>query len=335
MEITFLGTSAAVPTRERNLPSIALLYNGDQILFDAGEDVQRRFEDLGLKFNAPLSIFISHMHGDHVIGLPGLLFRFTLIGRTTDVIIFGPPGLFSYLYLHRLVTGLRAPFLHEVYEIYLEEKLLRKYDFQGSSDQKPEEIPIKKNTLYDTSDYFVDAFPVCHSIITYGFRFQEKPRPGKFYPMIAKKLKIPRGHLWKEMQMGKTINYKGKSYNPEELGIIGPKRQGIIIAYSADTMLCEKLHPLANNADVFICEATYGNELKDLAEEKKHMTALQCAEIARDSNVGQLILTHISSRYTDENILLKEAQFIFPNTVIAHDMLRLTTTKNRILKLSQ
>lgn len=331
MEIVFLGTSAAVPTRQRNLPSIIFLYDGEQILFDAGEDAQRRFEDAGLKFNAPLSIFISHMHGDHVIGLPGLLFHFTLIGRTQEVKIWGPPGIFAYLYLHRIVTGLRAPFLSDIFEIHSHEGELLRYNYQGNPDQHPVKIPITKNEIFETPNYIIRAIPVCHSVPTTGFRFHEKARPGKFNPEIAEQHNIPQGHLWKKMQMGEVVNYKGKSYDPEELGIVGQKRPGIIIAYSGDTMICDELHLLAKDADFFICEATFGKELSELAKEKKHMTAFQGAEIARNSNVTQLILTHISSRYADEQLLadlLQEARSIFPNSIIAYDLLRISTSKD-------
>ena len=328
MEIIFLGTSAAVPTRQRNLPSVVLLYNGEQILFDAGEDVQRRYEDAGLKFNAPLSIFISHMHGDHVIGLPGLLFHFTLISRTQEVKIWGPPGIFSYLYLHRIVTGLRAPFLRDVFEINSQENHIIRYDFQGKPDQQPEKIMVTNNRVYETPNYTIDAIPMCHSVPTTGFRFHEKPRPGRFHPDIAQKHNIPQGNLWKKMQMGKTVEYKGIFYNPEELGIVGPKRPGYIISYSADTKLCGSLYELAKDSDVFICEATFGDELSDLADEKLHMTTSQSAEVAKSSNVSQLILTHISSRYPDEQILLNQATSIFPNSLIAKDLLRIFPSKD-------
>jgi len=329
MEIIFLGTSAAVPTRQRNLPSIMILYNGDQILFDAGEDVQRRFEDAGLKFNAPLMIFISHMHGDHVIGLPGLLFHFTLISRTQEVKIWGPPGIFAYLIVHRMITGLHAPFLKDIFEIHTQENKLYRYNFQENPSQQPVKVDIKENCIFETSEYSLSALPVCHSIPTHGFRFYEKPHPGKFNPEKAKDMKIPRGSLWKKMQIGETIQYKGKSYNPKELGIVGPQRSGIIISYSADTKFCEQLHVLAQNSDLFICEATYADELKDLAEQKSHMTASQCAEIAKSSNVTQLVLTHISSRYAEEEKLLREACSIFPNTMIAHDLMHIIPAKDK------
>jgi len=328
MEIVFLGTSAAVPTRQRNLSSFVLLYNGEQILFDAGEDVQRQFEDAGLKFNAPLSIFISHMHGDHIIGLPGLLFHFTLVSRTQEVKIWGPPGIFPYLYLHRMVTGLRAPFLKEVYEIHSEEKKMYLYDYQGKPDQKPEEISIENTKIHDTANYVINAIPMCHSVPTTGFKFLEKPRPGKFEPKIAESVGIPQGHLWKKMQMGEIVKYKDQTYNPEKLGIVGPKRPGIIISYSADTKICTALYSLAKESDVFICEATYGNDLKNLAEEKKHMTTIQGAQVAKESNVFQLVLTHISSRYSEVDNLLEEARSIFPNSLIAHDLMRLTPQKD-------
>jgi ribonuclease Z len=193
-------------------------------------------------------------------------------------------------------------------------------------NSQPEKIPITKNIIYETYDYTIQALPVCHSVPTTGFRFQEKPLPGRFNPEIASNLKIPQGHLWKKMQMGKTITYKGKTYDPQELGIVGPKRQGKIIAYSGDTKICKNLKKLALDADVLICEATFGDELHELAEEKYHLTACQAATLAKDCNVSQLILTHISTRYADEqdlSDLLKEARSIFPNSLIAYDLMKL------------
>ncbi|MHA1727783.1 MAG: ribonuclease Z [Promethearchaeota archaeon] len=337
MEIIFLGTSGAVPNKLRNLPSIAILYEGRQLLFDAGEDVQRRFEGASLKFNAPLTIFISHMHGDHIIGLPGLLFHFTLIQRTEEVTIYGPPGIYLYLLAHKLTVGLKPRFLKNIFEIHYDKNdknNLLKYDFQSEfnpGQQQTKEIEITDGIICETGDYKIKCIPVCHSVQTFGFKFIEKPRQGKFNPKRAEDIGIPMGRLWKKMQMEGPIEFKGKMVDPVLEGITGPKRDGIIISYSSDTKKCKALIDLAENSDVFICESTYREDLKELAEQKKHMTALQSAEIAVQANVHQLILTHISTRYSDEAdqlALLNEARSIFPNTILAYDLLRIDPRKN-------
>lgn len=333
MEIIFLGTSAAIPTKTRNLPSIAiLLQSGKQILFDAGEDVQRRFEET-LKFNQPLTIFISHMHGDHIIGLPGLLFHFGLIQRTRNIKIFGPQGIFAYLMVHKYTTGLGAPFLKDVFECDFKSNSLIKYDFQKTPDQIPERIPISNNIIYEDNEFSIKALPVQHSVPTMGFRLIEKPHPGKFDPKKATELNIPMGPLWKRMQEGKIVTLNGQKIDPLKEGIIGPPRPGTVIAYSGDTEKCKQLVELAKNSDVFICESTYMEDLKELAAEKKHMSIKQCAEVALEANAKSLILTHISARYSDlnEDIMLKDVKNIFPNITIAKDLLKINS-KNDFYK---
>jgi len=325
MELVFLGTSAAVPTKERNLPSIMILFDGDQIMFDAGEDVQRRFEDAKIKFNQSLNIFISHMHGDHVIGLPGLLFHFTLIQRTASVNIFGPPGIFAYLMTHKYITGLKAPFLNEIHEFHFNSDVVFKYDFQKNPDQAPQKRNMKDHVLYETEDYLIECAKMNHSVDTMGFKFVEKPRQGRFNVEKADELGIPRGRLWKKLQSGESITHDGKSIDPIKEGIIGPKRPGLSIAYSADTKYDEKIVEFVKDSDIFICEATYSQKLIDLATEKYHMTAEQAALIAKQASVKRLILTHISSRYAegvDEKDLEEEAKAIFSDTTIAKDLMR-------------
>ncbi|MBD3349999.1 MAG: MBL fold metallo-hydrolase, partial [Candidatus Lokiarchaeota archaeon] len=201
MDVIFLGTSGAIPTKNRNLPGIALLYKGKQILMDTGEDIQRQFEYSPLKFNSPLQILISHLHGDHIIGLPGLLFHFQLIHRDSEVEIYGPPGIFEYLMTHKKYVGLHARYLHNIYEFQENGYDLLKYNFQDSPDQMPKQISLKKEyQIIETESYCVKAVPVCHSIPTWGFKFIEKDRTGKFNPKRAKELKIPMGPLWRKMQ---------------------------------------------------------------------------------------------------------------------------------------
>lgn len=330
MELIFLGTSAAIPTKNRNLSSTAIVIDGEQVIFDVGEDIQRQFEKASLKFNAPTNIFISHLHGDHVIGLPGLLFHFSLNQRTSKMNIFGPKGIYFYLIAHKIVVGLKADFLEFIYEFQPNSSEVLKYNFQASPEQQPEIINLneKSNILYEGTSYSIELVSVNHSVPTWGFKLVEKDKPGKFNPERALELGIPRSSLWKQIQYmnpGEILKFKGQSIDPYAEGIIGPKKPGYIISYSGDSAPCENLEYLAKNSDVFICEATYGNDQEELARDKLHMTAKQCAIIAKNNSVKILILTHISSRYGDEKeieTLLSEAKAIFENTIIAFDLYR-------------
>jgi ribonuclease Z len=324
MELIILGSSAAIPVRERNLPSIALKYKNELILFDCGEDLQRRVIEAGLKFNKPLKILISHFHGDHIIGLPGLLFRFGLIERTAPVTIFGPRNLFLYLFVHRKILGLKANYPIKIVEIDNDNKKL--IEFEGlDSEISKRELNCEDNVIFDGKRYVLKYALVEHSVLTYAYSFVEKPRNGKFNPDRAEELGIPKSNLWKTLQEGDIIEYEGKSIDPIKEGIVGPKRPGRKVTYSGDTIPCEKLIELGRDSDVLIHEATFSKELSDLALEKKHSTSVDAANDAKKMNAKQLILTHISSRYQeDANQLLQEAKLIFPNTILAKDLMRIS-----------
>ncbi len=325
LEVVVLGSSAAIPIRDRNLPSIALkLDNGPEIiLFDCGEDVQRRFVDAGLKLNRPMYILITHFHGDHVNGLPGLLFRFSLTDRTAPLTIIGPRNLFLYLFLHKLTVGLHAQYPLTVIEIDHDNK--KKLIYEGLESELPiSENDIEGNKLVEKKKYSINYTMVDHSILTYGYSFMEKPRNGKFYPERAIELGIPRSSLWKRLHEGKKIEINGKVINPEKEGIVGPKRPGRKITYSGDTAPCESLIELGLDSNLLIHEATYAKELADIAREKKHSTSIDAATIAVKMNAKKLLLTHISSRYQDDpSALLNEAKQVFPNTLLAEDLMRI------------
>ena len=326
MEIIILGSSGAIPVKERNLPSIALKSNThpEIILFDCGEDSQRQFIEAGLKLNKPLKIFISHFHGDHIIGLPGLLFRFSLIDRTAPLMIFGPRNLFFYLYFHRKTLGLHANYPIIIIEIDDENQEL--IYFEGLESEEP----AKKEKLIDTiifeAQWYVMKYArVEHSVLTYAYAFEEKPRLGKFNPERVVELGIPQGHVWKKLHEGNEIEYEGKLIDPVKEGIVGPKRPGRKITYSGDTIPCQSLIELGMYSDLLIHEATYAKKLADVALEKKHSTSVDAAHSATYMNAKQLLLTHISSRYQDDaTLLLEEAKEIFPNTILARDLLRVT-----------
>lgn len=321
MELIVLGSGGAVPVKERNLPSIAIKYRSEIIIFDCGEDLQRRFQQAGLKFNIPISIFISHMHGDHIIGLPGLLFNFALKDRIAPIKIFGPLNTFSYLLVHRMILGLSAPYDIEINDIDLKNSKMYRYR-KLNPEEKPEELEIKDKILVENKKYAIKSILVEHSIPTFAFSFNEKPRYGKFYPDKAMELKIPRGYLWKKLHKGEEIEYNGRVINPEKEGIVGAKRAGRKVTYSGDTGPCEDLVEFGKDSNVLIHDATFANQHEAIAREKKHSTAKDAALIAKKMNAQQLILFHISQRYKNAaEILVDEAKEIFDNSVLAYDLL--------------
>jgi ribonuclease Z len=322
MELIILGSSAAIPVRERNLPSAALKYKNELILFDCGEDLQRKFVEAGLKFNKPLKILISHFHGDHIIGLPGLLFRFGLNHRTAPITIFGPRNLFLYLYLHRKILGLKTDYPLKIIEIDNESNKLLFYE-NIDSELPNKEIDLKENIIYENNKYSLNYVEVHHSVLTFAYSFIEKPRYGKFNPERAIELGIPQSNLWKKLQEGETIEFGGKLIDPFKEGIVGPKRPGRKITYSGDTVPCDSLIELGKNSDILIHEATFSKELADVAEEKMHSTSVDAANDAIKMGAKKLILTHISSRYQEDAVkLLEDAKEIFFNTLLAIDLMR-------------
>jgi ribonuclease Z len=323
MELIILGSAAATPFKGRNLPSLAIKYKNKTILFDCGEDFQRRFVEAGLKFNKPLKIFISHFHGDHIIGLPGFLFRLSLNERTAPLSIFGPQNLFLYLFLHKKILGLKANYPLNIFEIDHVNSNLIQYEGLDSEIHK-KTSNIEDNIIHDSKYFTVKYALVNHSTISFAYSFIEKPRYGKFNPERAREMGIPESRLWKKLQEGKEIEVEGKKINPLKEGIIGPNRPGRKITYSGDTVPTESLITLGMNSDILIHEATFSKRLAEIAAEKKHSTSVDAALDAKKMNAKQLILTHISARYQEDAVkLLEEAKEIFPNTLLAEDLLRI------------
>ncbi len=323
LDLIILGSSAATPTRERNLSSIALRYRNQIILFDCGEDFQRRFAEAGLKFNKPLMIFISHFHGDHIIGLPGFLFRLSLNERTAPLSVFGPRNLFLYLYTHYKILGLKAKYPIKIVEIdYTTGELI---EFEGLESETPKTTSkITDKIIFDTKYFSMKFALVDHSVITYAYSFIEKPRPGKFNPERVRELAIPESHLWSKLQEGQMVEFNGKEIDPNKEGIVGPKRPGRKITYSGDLRPTKSLIDLGKNSDILIHEATFAVKLAEIAKEKKHSTSTDAAMDAKEMNAKQLILTHISTRYQEDALkLLEEAKEIFPNTILAEDLLKI------------
>ncbi|MCK4781041.1 MAG: hypothetical protein KAT57_12655, partial [Candidatus Lokiarchaeota archaeon] len=254
----------------------------------------------------------------------GFLFRLSLNDRTAPMMIFGPRNLFLYLYFHKKILGLKAKYPLKIIEIDHQTQELIEFDGLDSEIQR-KTIKMNDNVVLDSKYFSIKYALVEHSVITFAYAFIEKPRYGKFNPDRARDLGIPESNLWKKLQEGQIIHFDGKSIDPVKEKIVGPKQPGRKITYSGDLKPSDSLIKLGKDSDILIHEATFAKALAEIAQEKKHSTSVDAAIDAKKMNAKQLILTHISARYqSDALILLEEAKEIFPNTIIAKDLLRIT-----------
>jgi ribonuclease Z len=292
LSIIFLGTGGSWPTVKRNVTSIAIKRESEITLFDCGEGTQRQFQKSNLSYMQINKVFISHFHGDHFLGLPGLVQTMQLNDREKPLHIYGPSGMIE-LGTRLLTLGYFKP----NYQIILHEY------------EKEEEIDFK--------DYKIKPFQVDHNIPAYGFVYQENMRPGRFDKPKALKLGVPEGPLFSKLQKGNNVTLEnGEKITPEM--VMGPSRQGRKIVISGDTKPCKNTIKHAENADVLIHEATFNSEIKD-ANKYGHSTAAQAAEIAKNADVKKLFLTHISPRYNNHNEILDEAKKVFKKSFVPND----------------
>ena len=298
LEVVFLGTVGSVPTVDRALPSVVVKRKDEILMFDCGEGVQRQMIKARVGFHRKMKVFVSHMHGDHVLGLPGLLQTMSLFDRNQKLEVYGPIGVNAFIEAIQRTVQFVLTFPVEIHEIEDE------------------------GMVCDEKEYQVQAARTDHLIPNLAYALVEKPRPGRFSPEKAMALGLPEGPLWSELQQGKEVKTStGKIIKPEQ--VVGSPRPGRKIAYSGDTRPTENLVKLAENADLLIHEATLSDELMEKAQEDGHSTPSQAAEIARKADVKKLILTHVSARYKDTQQLLEEAQKIFPNLEVAEDFMKI------------
>ncbi len=285
-----------MPTRERSLPSVVVKYGSELLMFDCGEGTQRQMGLAKLSPAKRMKIFISHMHGDHVLGLPGLLQSMALLGRQNSLEIFGPRGIRKFVELVNETVQFGLTFPVHVHD-------------------------VRAGKIDAEERYEVHAAWADHVIPCIAYSFMEKPRPGKFHVQMARRLGVPEGPLWKRLQMGKVVKVKGKKIDPRL--VVGPSKPGTKVIYATDTRPSRRIASLASKADVLIHDGTFDSSLGEKARPEGHSTAAQAAKIAKAAKVRKLVLTHISARYRDPSVLLREARRIFRNTVVAHDLMAL------------
>lgn len=294
MKLVFLGTSAAQPTENRGLSCICLEREGEILMFDAGESAQISYLKSGLGWNKKMKIFVTHLHGDHCIGILGLLQTMTMQNRTEPLEIFGPKGIDEFISANIKILnfGLSFPIMISI---------------------------INEGKILDSKFYSIFASKASHSVTAFSYRFDEKDKPGRFNLEKAKSLGIPEGHLWNKLQNGEQIEVDGKIIKSEQ--VLGEKRPGKKIGISGDTIPTEELEEFFDGCDYLVFDSTFLDELKDKAIETHHSTAKQAATLGKNARVRNMILTHFSARYKDESQHLEEAKKIHDSVITARDLL--------------
>jgi ribonuclease Z len=295
IQITFLGTSQAVPTETRNHTSILLNYKDENILVDCGEGTQRQFRKAKINPCKLTRLLITHWHGDHVLGIPGLLQTLALNNYSKTLNVYGPKGT--------------KKFMTELYKIFVP---------VGKVKINVNEISSGK--IVSSDDFEIFTLPLEHDTPTNGYCFIEKDKL-RIDKDKLKKLKLPNIPEVGKLTQGKDIKIDGKTIKSKDITY---HQKGRKISFILDTKICSNVKKLAKESDLAIIESTYSDEDKDKASEYKHMTAKQAAESAKSSDVKELILTHLSQRYEHkEDKILKEAKAVFKNTRLAEDFIKL------------
>jgi len=294
MEITFLGTSAMVPTKNRNHTAVLLIYKGEGILFDCGEGTQRQLKIAGIKPTKVTKILISHWHGDHCLGLPGLIQTLDKEDYNKTLEIYGPVGIKNKI-----------------------NNMFKVFGFAKTINIKVKEI--KKQMFFENNDFVLEGLELKHSIITLGYSFIEKDRR-RINLGYVKKIDIPEGPLLGKLQEGKSIKWKGRTIKASEATYIV---KGKKISYVVDTLPCKNALLLAKDSDLLISESTYTSDQEDKAEEFMHMTAKQAGLLANQTNSKKLILIHFSQRYKSAGILEEDARNVFDDVLAARDFMKI------------
>jgi ribonuclease Z len=286
LSIFFAGTAGSVPTARRGLPATLIRRGADKVLIDCGEGTQRQLiRSVGLPDLT--EVFLTHLHTDHWLGLPGMLKSFDLRDRTAPLTIFGPPGTKALLdTVQRTVFG------------------RLKYRFRV--------VDLEPDAIVEFDGYEIHALRVRHRGEAYGYALIEEDRPGRFDAELAAKLGVAPGPDFGRLQRGETVN----GVAPAQ--VVGETRRGRKLVFSGDTSPCDMVRVAADGADVLVHEATFTSEERDRALETGHTTARQAAELAAEAGVGLLALTHVSTRYFGGEIR-EEARAIFPRTEVPRD----------------
>lgn len=296
MKLVFLGTSASQPTENRGLSCICLERDGEILMFDAGEAAQISYMKSGLGWNKKMKMFVTHLHGDHCVGIIGLLQTMSMQKRTETLEIFGPSGIDEFIAANIKILnfGLSFPVLITI---------------------------IKEGKIFENENFSMYACKANHSVTAFSYLLEEKDKPGRFDVEKAKELGIPEGELWNKLQNGSEITINEKIIKPEQ--VLGEKRLGKKIGISGDTMPTKELEKFFEECDYLVFDSTFLDEEREKAQDTCHSTAKQAATLGKNAKVKNLILTHFSARYKDEVRHLKEAEEIHNSVTTAKDLLEI------------
>ena len=298
VKVVFLGTGSGKPTPQRGVSSVVLFRDGESLMFDCGEGTQLQIARSTVRPGTISAVFITHFHGDHVNGLPGLLGSFTLNNREEPIDVIGPVGLARWFDTLRELRILWPAFPIRVHEV------------------------TAPGIVFEGAGFHVEAQPLRHRVTTWGYAYVEADRPGRFDLDAAKALGVPSGPLYGRLQRGESVELEdGTTVNPGD--VLGPARPGLRIAYCTDTSPCEGAVTLGLDADLLIHEATYPGGEEKLAKSRGHSTAADAARCAVKAGARRLALTHLSQKHRFLDMYQQTAEEIFEPTVVAHDLLEI------------
>lgn len=291
VDLTFLGTSDPIPSASRNPSSLLLSYNGENILIDCGEGTQRQFRKAKLNPCKTTRILITHWHGDHVLGLPGLLSTLSLSGYNKDMYIYGPLGTKKFI-----------------------NEMLRAFAFQKNYKIIVEEVSGK---FFFGKDFYLEAKAMDHGIPANAYSFV-KPGQIRIDREKLKKTGIASGPILSKLKEGKDITYEGKKYKARDLTY---RDEDVKVSVVMDTLMNDKIASFVKGANLFVCESTYSKGDSEKAKEHMHMTSEQVGKVAKKAKVGKVYLTHVSSRYQNNpKLILNEARKVFAESYLAKDL---------------
>ena len=262
-------------------------------MFDAGEGAQMAYLKAGLGWNKKMKIFVTHMHGDHCLGIPGLLQTMSMRQRTSMIEIFGPAGIEEFIYANMKALGFGPPFPVLI-------------------------TAVEEGLIVDEPAYSVYAHDANHTVPAFSYKFTEKDKPGRFRPEAAGEMGVPKGRLWGMLQRGEVVTVDGREILPSQ--VMGERRRGRTVGVSGDTSPTEGLKEFFRGCDYLVFDSTFSHELRERARETGHSTSTEAATLARDAGVRNLILTHFSARYPNEAVLVKEARMIHDSVLAARDL---------------
>jgi ribonuclease Z len=262
-------------------------------MFDCGEGTQKQFLIAKLGFNREMRILISHMHADHILGIPGILHSMSFMGRSRDLEIYGPTGICEFVKCTTETVKFRPMFPIRTVEVHA-------------------------GTIARTDSYAIKAAWADHSVPCLAYSLTENDKPGRFHPAKARELGVPKGPMWKMLQMGKPVKVGRRRIDASR--VVDPPRKGLKITYGVDTRPCERVIELASGSDLLIHDGMFSSDASERAREYGHSTVVEAAKIAKRSHSRNLALTHFSAIYADTSQLLAEAKAIFPRTIVAEDL---------------